>query len=167
MRRMSSPRVTNCRALVAMSSCCPCPVIMEISDITTADLGGILSTKGPTAARMHYRNLGVFWRWAAKPPRSWATLEVMQATETPRVSSDADIRILNPAEVKALLPLWPSMLAFLILGGLVSGCGRSLAGRAEISAVAARARSISPNPRKLTLKASSRHYCLGTPSPAV
>lgn len=74
-----------------------------LSDLTTADLEGILSEKGPTAARMHHRNLGVFWRWAAKPPRSWATLEVMQSTESPRVSSDADIRILNPAEVKALL----------------------------------------------------------------
>jgi integrase len=74
-----------------------------LADITTADLEGILREKGPTAGRMHHRNLGVFWRWAAKPPRSWATLEVNQATETPRVSSDADIKILNAAEVKVLL----------------------------------------------------------------
>jgi integrase len=63
----------------------------------------ILANKGATAARMHRRSLGVFWRWAAKPPRSWADLDVMQAVETPRTSSDADITIFSPAEVRALL----------------------------------------------------------------
>lgn len=74
-----------------------------MSDITTGDLESHLSNKGATAARMHRRNLGVFWRWASKPPRSWANAEVLQAVETPRVSSDADIQILTPDDVKALL----------------------------------------------------------------
>lgn len=74
-----------------------------LSDITTGELEAPLANKGATAARLHRRNLGGFWRWASKPPRSWANAEVLQAVETPRVSSDADIEILNPDDVKALL----------------------------------------------------------------
>lgn len=74
-----------------------------LADITTSDLEAILANKGATAAQMHRRNLGVFWRWASKPPRNWSKLEVMQAIETPRVSSDADIHMLKPVDVKALL----------------------------------------------------------------
>ncbi len=76
---------------------------MTMADITTSDLAAPLANKGATAARMHQRNLGGFWRWASKPPRSWASTEALQALETPRGSSDADIQILSPDDVKALL----------------------------------------------------------------
>jgi integrase len=74
-----------------------------LADITTADIEGELEGKGPTARKMHRRNLGAFWRWACSPPREWASLATVAALEAVRGSSDADIQILNPAEVKALM----------------------------------------------------------------
>ena len=76
---------------------------MNLADITTADLEGILEGKGATARAMHRRTLSVFWRWAAKGPRQWCNAAVVEALEAPRVNSDADIEILRPDAVKALL----------------------------------------------------------------
>lgn len=75
----------------------------KLSDITVHDIEAILAGKGPTACAMHIRNLGVFWRWASKPPRNWALLETFESVERPRISRDADISILNSREVEALL----------------------------------------------------------------
>lgn len=73
-----------------------------LADLITADLQRLLIGKGATAARMHRANLSGFWRWACKPPRSWAKIEVAQAVETARKSGDADIQILRAEGVKAL-----------------------------------------------------------------
>lgn len=74
-----------------------------LADITTADFAAILEGKGATAARMHRANVSGFWRWASKPPRSWCKFDCVQALEIRRASKDADIQILKPAEVRALL----------------------------------------------------------------
>lgn len=75
----------------------------NLADISTADLESILAGKGGTARAMHRRNLRVFWKWASTPPRSWASMDAVDALEAIRVSSDADIATLSPADVKALL----------------------------------------------------------------
>ena len=62
-----------------------------------------MNLKRPTARAMHKRNLRVFWKWAAILPRQWATMDTVDALEAIRISNDADIEILRPAEVKALL----------------------------------------------------------------
>lgn len=74
-----------------------------LADITTAHLETILGPKGATARRMHRRNLGAFWKWACHENRGWATMGAVASLEAPRVSNDADIVILKPAEVKALM----------------------------------------------------------------
>lgn len=74
-----------------------------LADITTADIEAILKPKAPTARAMHKRNLSTFWRWASNPPRQWARMAVVDALEAIRVSSDNDIAILSPDEVKALM----------------------------------------------------------------
>jgi len=74
-----------------------------MADIQTTDLEAILKEKRATARAMHHRNLRAFWKWAAKPPRGWCQKEVLEALEAPRVSSDSDISILSPSDVRALL----------------------------------------------------------------
>ena len=74
-----------------------------LAEITSADLGSLLATVRPTARAMHQRNIGTFWRWAAKPPRNWADPAVVGELEKPRLANDADIKILQPAEVRALM----------------------------------------------------------------
>jgi integrase/recombinase XerD len=76
---------------------------ITLADIETADIEALLTGKGPTARKMHRANLGAFWTWAAQPARGWADINVLKAIEAPRISRDNDIRILKPAEVKALL----------------------------------------------------------------
>jgi len=74
-----------------------------LADIETSDIEAIFAGKGATARAMHRRNLRAFWKWASSPPRSWCIMATVDALESVRVSSDADIEILKPAEVKALL----------------------------------------------------------------
>ena len=74
-----------------------------LADIATGDLTAILDAKGATASEMHRRNLRAFWRWAAKPPRSWCHDEVVAALEARRTSDDEDIEFLRHEEVEALL----------------------------------------------------------------
>lgn len=74
-----------------------------MADITTADLEAILTPKAATARAMHKRNIRVFWKWASILPRQWATMETVDGLEAIRISSDADIEILKPADVRALL----------------------------------------------------------------
>lgn len=74
-----------------------------LTDISSADLEGVLAGKGATARAMHRRNIRVFWKWAASPPRSWCTMATVDALEAVRSSNDADIEILSAADVKALL----------------------------------------------------------------
>jgi integrase len=74
-----------------------------MADIETSDLEAILAPKAATARAMHKRNLRVFWKWASIAPRQWAEMATVDALEAIRISSDADIEILKPAEVKALL----------------------------------------------------------------
>lgn len=74
-----------------------------MADIETAALEALLAPKAATARAMHQRNLRVFWRWASSPPRQWASMTTVDALEAVRVSSDADIAILSPDDVKALL----------------------------------------------------------------
>lgn len=75
----------------------------NMADIPTAALEAILAPKAATARAMHKRNLRTFWKWASIQPRRWADMATVDALEAIRVSSDADIEILNPADVKALL----------------------------------------------------------------
>lgn len=75
----------------------------KLSDITVDHLAEILKDKGSTSSRMHRANLRAFWRWAAKSPRGWCDEKVIEALETERASNDADIKILKPDEVAALL----------------------------------------------------------------
>ncbi|MCW1886199.1 hypothetical protein OKA04_15785 [Luteolibacter flavescens] len=74
-----------------------------LADVTTEDLASILSEKKPTARAMHIRNLRVFWRWACKEPRQWATMAPVDALEFRKEAGEADIISLSAAEVKALL----------------------------------------------------------------
>lgn len=74
-----------------------------LADIGTAALAAILDQKAPTSRAMHRRNLRTFWKWAGSPPRSWCSMAAVDALEAVRISKDADIEILRPAEVKALL----------------------------------------------------------------
>jgi len=74
-----------------------------MADIEASDIEAILSGKGATSRRMHTRNIRVFWKWASSPPRQWASMATVDALEAVRVSSDNDIGILSPADVKALL----------------------------------------------------------------
>jgi integrase len=76
---------------------------VALADIQTADIEAVLEGKGGTARKMHRSNIGAFWAWASKPVRGWANLDVIKAIEAPRISRDNDIRILTPAEVKAIL----------------------------------------------------------------
>jgi integrase len=77
--------------------------LKPMADITTTELEALLFPKAPTARAMHKRNLRVFWKWASILPRQWATMDTVDALEAIRISSDADIEILKPADVKALL----------------------------------------------------------------
>ena len=74
-----------------------------MADIETSDLEAILAPKAATARAMHKRNLRVFWKWASIAPRQWAEMATVDALEAIRISNDADIEILKPADVKALL----------------------------------------------------------------
>ena len=74
-----------------------------MADIKSAELEEILKDKGATARAMHLRNIRTFWKWAGSPVRSWATMATVDALEASRVSNDADIKILKPDDVKALL----------------------------------------------------------------
>jgi integrase len=74
-----------------------------MADIQTGDIDAILADKGNTSRRMHTRNLKAFWKWASLKPRQWATMEPVSDLEAVRGSSDADIAILKPGDVKALL----------------------------------------------------------------
>lgn len=74
-----------------------------MADIETAALEAILSPKAPTARAMHKRNLRIFWKWACAPPRQWAVMGTVDALEAVRLSSDSDIAILSPDDVKALM----------------------------------------------------------------
>jgi integrase len=74
-----------------------------VSDITTSELVEILGHRKPTSRAVHVRNLRVFWNWAAKAPRNWASLDTVQALEFRVEAGEADIEILRTNEVKALL----------------------------------------------------------------
>lgn len=74
-----------------------------LAEITAEDLEAILGEKRPTSRAMHRRTIGVFWKWASAPPREWCRMDILQAVEAPRVSSDKDISTLKPEAAKALL----------------------------------------------------------------
>ncbi len=74
-----------------------------LSEVTREDLGEPIMSKGATARRMHLANLRAFWRWAAKVPRNWCRVEILEGLEAPRRSNDADITILSIDDVRALL----------------------------------------------------------------
>jgi hypothetical protein len=97
----------------------------SMADIQPADLEAILSGKGKAAYAMHRRNLGAFWRWAAKVPRQWANLTAVEGLEAPRSSNDEDIKILKPDDVRSLLtaaeiegPAEATAYAIAIFGGV-------------------------------------------------
>lgn len=96
-----------------------------MADIPTAEIEAILAPKGPTARAMHKRNLRVFWKWASILPRQWASMDTVDALEAIRHSSDADIAILTPGDVKALLhaaelesPAAAAAYALAVFGGV-------------------------------------------------
>jgi len=74
-----------------------------LAEITPTELNEPILSKGTTARRMHLANLRAFWRWAAKAPRGWCRVEILESLEAPRRSNDEDIRILSAADVRALL----------------------------------------------------------------
>ena len=74
-----------------------------LADLKTSDFEQLLKDKGPTAVRMHRANIRAFWRWAAKVPREWCDIGVLEALEVGRTSDDSDIQILKPDDVEALL----------------------------------------------------------------
>lgn len=74
-----------------------------MSDIQVSDMDPLLKDLGATSRAMHIRNFSVFWRWAAKMPREWADVKILEALEYPNSSEEKEIGILNPIEVKALL----------------------------------------------------------------
>lgn len=96
-----------------------------MADITTAALEAVLAPKAPTARAMHKRTLRVFWKWASILPRGWSSMATVDALEAIRISSDADIEILTPGDVKALLhaaelesPAAAAAYAIAIFGGV-------------------------------------------------
>ena len=96
-----------------------------MADIQTADLEAILKGKRATARAMHRRNIGAFWKWAAREPRCWCRKETLEALEAPRISNDSDIEILKPVDVKALLraaeaecPAAAAAYAIAVFGGV-------------------------------------------------
>lgn len=74
-----------------------------LAELKTSDFEQLLKDKGSTAVRMHRSNLRAFWRWAAKAPREWCDIGVIEALEVARSSDDADIKILTHGDVEALL----------------------------------------------------------------
>ena len=93
---LNSYRYTLERMLVSLH-------LEKCADITTAQIEALLAPKAPTSRAMHKRSIRVFWKWASASPRAWAKMEAVDALEAIRISNDADIEILKPAEVKALL----------------------------------------------------------------
>lgn len=97
----------------------------SMAEIRMEDLEATLSGKGAAAYAMHRRNLGAFWRWAAKVPRQWADLTAVEGLEPPRSSNDEDIQILKPDDVHALLtaaeaegPAEAAAYAIAVFGGI-------------------------------------------------
>lgn len=74
-----------------------------LSEITTEDVDKQIFDKAATARRMHLANLRAFWRWAAKAPRKWCRVELLEGLEAPRRNNDDDIHILAFDDVRALL----------------------------------------------------------------
>lgn len=74
-----------------------------LAELKTSDFEKLLKGKGATAARMHRANIRAFWRWAAKAPREWCDIRILEALEVERISNDSDISILKPGDVEALL----------------------------------------------------------------
>jgi integrase len=96
-----------------------------LSELKTTDFEQLLENKGPTSTRMHRANLRAFWRWASKAPREWCDVKVLESLEVARTSNDADIRILTPDDVEALLraaeaegPATAASYAIAIFGGV-------------------------------------------------
>jgi integrase len=75
----------------------------NLADITTDELAAILGHRKPTARAMHLRTLRVFWAWASKEKRAWASMATVDALEYRKDASEADISVMTPAEVVALL----------------------------------------------------------------
>ena len=61
---------------------------------------GIDEASGASAA-VRYRNGRAWWRWAAG--KGWCQAEVFDSIDAPRVSTDGEIEILEPAAVEALM----------------------------------------------------------------
>ncbi len=74
-----------------------------MAEIKTPDLEKILKGKGTTARAMHLRNIRTFWKWASAATRGWTTMATVDALEASRMCGDADIKILKPDDVRALL----------------------------------------------------------------
>ncbi len=74
-----------------------------LADINTEALADILGSKRATSRALHVRNLRVFWTWACKKPRAWATMDVVDALEYRKDADDGDIVVLRPDDVRALL----------------------------------------------------------------
>jgi integrase len=98
---------------------------LMMAEIQSTDLEKILNGKGATARAMHLRNIRTFWKWAVSPTRAWATMATVDALEASRISSDADIKILKPDDVKALLeaaelegPASAAAYAIAVFGGV-------------------------------------------------
>lgn len=59
-------------------------------------------TGGPSAHNLRIRLLTAFWRWCARPPRQWCSIEPLNHFER-RATKAGEIGTLSPAQARALL----------------------------------------------------------------
>ena len=96
-----------------------------LSDITITDISGCIDHLPPTSRKAAQTVLGVFWRWAASPPRQWCNAAVLESLEAVRITAETEIHTLAPEAVKALMQAAESTssgcavgFAVAILGGV-------------------------------------------------
>lgn len=75
-----------------------------ISTITGEELRKHLeeTTGGPGAFNQSLRLVRAIWRWAAKPPRKWCTVEAVEHLET-KAATSGEIGVLSPAQARAVM----------------------------------------------------------------
>lgn len=75
-----------------------------ISTVTGEELRRHLETTtgGPGAFNQSLRLVRAIWRWCAKPPRKWCTIEAVEHLET-KTTANAEIGVLTPDQARAVM----------------------------------------------------------------
>lgn len=73
----------------------------RVAAITAAEIEAALGDGGPTARRMHLRNVRALWRWAER--KGWADAGVVARIDLPDPPESGDVTVLVPAQVRKLL----------------------------------------------------------------